>query len=99
MMNRRQTLIVFLVGVVCLGLLRGATNLPGVWYASLNKSSFDPPSWIFAPTWTALYVMTRTPGGALICKSRTICRCNSGSYRWPLGFIPGVGTAPGFDNV
>jgi translocator protein len=62
MMNRRQTLIVFLVGVVGLGLLMGATNLPGAWYASLNKPSFDPPNWIFAPTWTALYVMIAIAG-------------------------------------
>jgi tryptophan-rich sensory protein len=27
------------------------------WYASLNKPFFTPPSWLFGPAWTTLYIL------------------------------------------
>ena len=52
----------FLVVVPCAGLLIGALNIPGAWYAELNKPSFTPPNWIFAPAWTVLYFLIAEAG-------------------------------------
>lgn len=61
-MNRRQSLIIFLVAVVGIGWLIGATSLPGEWYAGLAKPSFNPPNWVFAPVWTILYILIAVAG-------------------------------------
>lgn len=35
----------------------GSFFMPGEWYASLKKPSWNPPNWIFGPVWTVLYTV------------------------------------------
>lgn len=42
-----------------IGSLATNSKIP-TWYASLDKPSFNPPSWVFAPVWTTLYILMGT---------------------------------------
>lgn len=61
-MTRTVRLFAFVVAVLGVGLLIGSLTVPGPWYASLNKPSFNPPNWLFAPAWSILYVLIGIAG-------------------------------------
>ena len=52
-----------LAGLLVLPLLAGALGSLATmsevrgWYTTLAKPSFNPPSWVFGPVWTTLYVL------------------------------------------
>lgn len=56
------TLGIFLLVVIGVGALIGTQSTPGAWYEALEKPPFNPPNWVFAPVWFALYVMIATAG-------------------------------------
>ena len=61
-MTRFIPLALFLIVTVGGGLLIGANNIPGGWYAALDKPPFTPPNWLFAPVWTVIYVLIGVAG-------------------------------------
>ena len=57
--------IVALAGFIAacfLAAMIGAFFRPGEWYERLRKPSWRPPNRLFAPVWTALYVMIAVSG-------------------------------------
>ena len=47
-------LLANMAGII--GSLFTTPNIP-TWYATINRPAFTPPSWIFAPVWTSLFVL------------------------------------------
>ncbi len=66
MMSKTLTRILIAVAVcLVIGFLSASATASSVntWYATLNKPSFNPPDWIFAPVWTVLYILMGIAAG------------------------------------
>lgn len=46
-------------------------DVGGTWYQSLNQPSFTPPSWVFGPVWTILYLMIAIVGYCIAYAAQT----------------------------
>ena len=58
-MSRAIKLILAVAVPLAVGGLSGFATSRGVdtWYPTLIKPSFNPPAWVFGPTWTVLYIL------------------------------------------
>jgi tryptophan-rich sensory protein len=61
-MRRYLALAAFIALALGGGTLIGLTVQPDGWYAALRKPPFNPPNWVFAPVWSALYIMIGVAG-------------------------------------
>lgn len=91
-MSRLPALVLFLILTVGGGLAIGYATLPGEWYASLAKPSFNPPNWLFAPVWTILYVLIAIAGwrvwGAGLARSQRLWWTQMGlNFLWSPAFF------------
>lgn len=62
LMSGWKYLAFLIIVIVGSGLIIGYLNVPGAWYANLDKPWFNPPNWIFAPVWALLYVLIAVVG-------------------------------------
>ena len=50
------------LGIGFIGSIATQTSVD-TWFVTLSKPSFNPPSWVFAPVWTLLYVLMGVAAG------------------------------------
>ena len=56
-MPKKVLPLLFFLVLVILASLFGSQFGAGQWYAELVKPPWNPPAWVFAPVWSALYLM------------------------------------------
>lgn len=57
-------LALFVVGSLAAGILGSVATTPNIptWYAGLVRPPLSPPTWVFAPVWTTLYLLMGAAG-------------------------------------
>jgi tryptophan-rich sensory protein len=76
-------LAIYLLLPLLVGYLGSVFTTPAipVWYASLNKPPFTPPSWLFGPVWTLLYILMGY-AAYLVSQSKSELRTSALKYFW-----------------
>lgn len=58
-LNNTFKLVIAIIISELAGIVGSVFTTPSIstWYATLAKSGFNPPAWIFAPVWTTLFAL------------------------------------------
>ncbi|MFT3795055.1 TspO/MBR family protein [Flavobacterium sp.] len=64
-MNRYLKILIFVATCLGVGFISSYATQSGVhtWFPTLEKPSFNPPNWVFAPVWSFLYVLMGVGAG------------------------------------
>ena len=73
--NMKLGIKIAILIIVCLGIGYASSvvtqNGMETWFSTLEKPSFNPPNWLFAPVWTGLYICIAIAGGIIWNKIET----------------------------
>ncbi|HLF51642.1 TspO/MBR family protein [Flavobacterium sp.] len=64
-MNKLTRILTVVVTCLAVGYFSSLVTQSSIetWFPTLIKPSFNPPSWVFAPVWTMLYIMMGIAAG------------------------------------